>query len=410
MKIARTVLGILLVVLNLAAMASAAPFVGFSQDTKSVTASGTFRTPSITVTGAAGVTYVNLTISIPEEVTINTALDPLHGNLICVKQGLGVSGVLFHSEWDPAARIINVSTPVNSGTSIELIQYIEFSTSGSISSCRMELGGSVTGGTGTALFGYLTISPPHAVSVSSCTATPSQLASAGATNCAVVAADSYGHGLTYAWSDGGAGGSFSPSAAIANPAYTAPTNETGSSRSITLRCTLTCQENSTVSAVASAVLILQSVPPNTIAVTSTPNANAHVTFSPTPDSASMASPMPAPVTLSYMPSARGVRITAAKQDSATNPMWFDHWTIDGVNQPQGQLVAALDMDSSNHAAVAVYAGLVGDLNADGYVNKSDAQVILRALMAGSSGNPLHDVDMSGTVDIRDAHWIVVHRN
>ena len=57
------------------------------------------------------------------------------------------------------------------------------------------------------------------------------------------------------------------------------------------------------------------------------------------------------------------------------------------NQSQGQRVATLDMDSANHAIVAVYAGFVGDINADGHVDKSDAQVILRALMAGSTKQP-----------------------
>ena len=165
MKMARLTLGISLVFLALAVPVSANPFVGFQPDTMAITANGTFRTPAITITGADGITEINVHIIIPQGMTISTAVNS--GNLTCVKQGLGVSGVCSYSEWDPIdqnhLRVTCRLTPAQptKGGQVYSVQHFR----GYLEFCQMGLGGSVTGGTGTALFGSLTISPPHAVSI-----------------------------------------------------------------------------------------------------------------------------------------------------------------------------------------------------------------------------------------------------
>lgn len=406
MKAARLALGVVFTMLVLAVAANAGPLVTFQPDTMGVTANGTFRTPPIVITSAAGVSSVNLVITIPQNLTISTAVSS--GNLACVTQGLGVSA-LFFSEWDPTARTISVSCTVTPGESIEVVRSIQFSTSAEITQCQMELGGSVTGGSGTALFGSLTISPPHTVSIDSYTVVPSQVESSGTTNCGVTTSDNLGHDVIYAWSDSGAGGSFSPSATVANPTYTAPVNETGSTVTIGLRCTVTCTQNPTVSITGSANLSVTSLPPNTLSVTSAPNSGASIAFSPSPDAAALTSPRAAPVTLSYMRSRQGIQVTAAAQDGATRPLWFDHWIIDGAAQPQGQRTITLNMSAANHTLTAVYATLVGDLNGDGHVDKADAQLIFLALLGETALTAQMNVDSSGTVDIKDARWILLHR-
>ena len=70
---------------------------------------------------------------------------------------------------------------------------------------------------------------------------PTTVASAGMTSCTAAPADSQGHGIaTWAWDDGGAGGVFSPSAAVQSPAYTAPANISGSDITVTLTVSATC--------------------------------------------------------------------------------------------------------------------------------------------------------------------------
>jgi hypothetical protein len=67
-------------------------------------------------------------------------------------------------------------------------------------------------------------------------------ASGGTVQATATAQDTFGHGIaTWAWDDGGAGGTFSPSAGISNPTYTATALPVGvTSRVITLTATATC--------------------------------------------------------------------------------------------------------------------------------------------------------------------------
>jgi hypothetical protein len=71
---------------------------------------------------------------------------------------------------------------------------------------------------------------------------PNPVASEGAVNCAVTAADSLGHGLEYSWN--ASGGSFNNNA-IRNPIWTAPVNISGTTASYTIGVVVTCSGDET---------------------------------------------------------------------------------------------------------------------------------------------------------------------
>ncbi len=107
----------------------------------------------------------------------------------------------------------------------------------------------------------LTVQPvPHTLSVTAA-ASPSTVASGGTTSLTGSATDSHNHGIaTWSWSDGGAGGSFAPSAAVQNPTYTAAANTTDNNRSVTLTVTATCNGPNPISNSGSATVTVQPVP------------------------------------------------------------------------------------------------------------------------------------------------------
>jgi len=71
-------------------------------------------------------------------------------------------------------------------------------------------------------------------------------------------ADTGGHGVaTWSWSDGGAGGSFSPSAGVQNPTYTAPTNVGGVDVIVTLTVSATCNGAASLSDSDSTTLVVE---------------------------------------------------------------------------------------------------------------------------------------------------------
>jgi hypothetical protein len=100
---------------------------------------------------------------------------------------------------------------------------------------------------------------PHTVSVTA-SVSPSTVASSGSAALTASATDSLGHGIAaWSWSDGGAGGSFSPSASAQNPTYTAAANTTGANRTVALTVTATCAGPTPIIGSASTTLIVQSV-------------------------------------------------------------------------------------------------------------------------------------------------------
>ena len=81
---------------------------------------------------------------------------------------------------------------------------------------------------------------PHTITATA-SANPTTVASGGTTALAATATDSLGHAITsWQWSDGGAGGTFLPSATVQNPTYRAAPNRTGANRSVTLTVTAGC--------------------------------------------------------------------------------------------------------------------------------------------------------------------------
>ena len=119
--------------------------------------------------------------------------------------------------------------------------------------------------------GTVTVQPPsttHTLTVKAA-ASPTTVASKGVTGLTGTATDSQGHGIVaWSWSDGGAGGRFSATTAQ-NPSYTAPTNTSGASRSLTLTVTATCNGATPITKSAAASLVVN--PP--------PRPDTHVTVS-----------------------------------------------------------------------------------------------------------------------------------
>jgi hypothetical protein len=80
-------------------------------------------------------------------------------------------------------------------------------------------------------------------------ADPNAIASGGTTQLTSVLNDNAGHPATiWNWTDNGAGGTFLPSAAVANPTWTGPGNSSVSAASRTLSVTITCIGGSSASA------------------------------------------------------------------------------------------------------------------------------------------------------------------
>jgi hypothetical protein len=110
----------------------------------------------------------------------------------------------------------------------------------------------------------------HTLEVS-VSASPSTVPSGGSTALDAVVTDSEPHsGFAYEWSDGGAGGTFSPDDTIThNPTYTAPANTGTTAGEITITVTATCKWVAPwVSASASTTVMVEpeADPPHTLAV------------------------------------------------------------------------------------------------------------------------------------------------
>jgi len=110
--------------------------------------------------------------------------------------------------------------------------------------------------------------PEHRVSISAGpTLTPASVDSGMTTQCSISASCARAHAVNYAWSDGGAGGSFTPSATAQNPVYNAPLNSSASNRLVTLSCAVTCSDDVNVSSSGSATLTVRpKTPPQVVSV------------------------------------------------------------------------------------------------------------------------------------------------
>ena len=247
-------IGALAIVLPTAALS--APQVTFDPSSLEVTSSAASQTSPIVVNSASGVTSVTLYVTIPSDITIDTTASG--SSLACITPGSSVSS-LFFAEWNSSERKISITCTVNSDSTLEIVDNIAFTAPSSVTTENIGLSGTVTGGTGTATFTPLTILPVHKVEFTTNPAvSASTIDSGGSTTCSAAAVDSQDHTITYTWSDGSKGGSFSPSAASQNPTYTAALNTTGSNLSVTLTCTAACSENSTVKATGQVALTVTS--------------------------------------------------------------------------------------------------------------------------------------------------------
>ncbi len=122
----------------------------------------------------------------------------------------------------------------------------------------------------------LTVQPVTHTLVVGASATPSIVASGGTTSLSGTATDSRGHGVaSWSWDDGGAGGSFSPSASAQNPSYTAPVNGTDTTQTITLTVSATCDGPSPLTQSGATTLSVQPAAHTvTVGATATPTAVA----------------------------------------------------------------------------------------------------------------------------------------
>ncbi len=111
------------------------------------------------------------------------------------------------------------------------------------------------------------MSVSHSLTVTA-SANPVSVASQGSTSLSAAATDSLGHGVTWSWTDHGAGGAFSPSSTVAAPTYTAPANTSGHTVTVTLTATATCDGSRPVTATADVSLTVAFVP-HTLSVTAT---------------------------------------------------------------------------------------------------------------------------------------------
>ncbi len=96
---------------------------------------------------------------------------------------------------------------------------------------------------------------------------PATVKSGGTASLSGSALDNLGHTVTVLWSDGGAGGTFSPSATVLNATHTAPANTTQADLPITLSLTATCDGPDPVSATATTTLTVR--PRYTLSLTRT---------------------------------------------------------------------------------------------------------------------------------------------
>jgi len=111
-----------------------------------------------------------------------------------------------------------------------------------------------TSGNASSYAGHSLTVAAHALGVTA-SVDPDTVGSGGTTQSSAAAFDSEGHAISsWSWSDGGAGGSFSPSSAVQNPLYTAPHNDTGSDMEVLLTVTAVCAGASALSDSASAEL------------------------------------------------------------------------------------------------------------------------------------------------------------
>jgi subtilisin family serine protease len=96
----------------------------------------------------------------------------------------------------------------------------------------------------------------HTLTVAA-TANPTAVVSGGSSALSAQATDTFGHAIaSYSWSDGDAGGSFSPGAAVQSPTYTAPENDGLADVTVTLSVAVVCDGAEPLSATDAVTLVV----------------------------------------------------------------------------------------------------------------------------------------------------------
>jgi beta propeller repeat protein len=123
--------------------------------------------------------------------------------------------------------------------------------------------------TGADIYGCF-ISDEHTLAISALSDLPS-IASGGSTQLRATPYDSRAHQVTWSWSDGGAGGTFSPSPQAQSPIYTAPGNDSDGPAARNLTVTATCCGSPSLTATADLTVMEEAKPrPIEVMVTAQP--------------------------------------------------------------------------------------------------------------------------------------------
>lgn len=251
----------------------------------------------------------------------------------------------------------------------------------------------------------------HAVSFTGPPAvSPATVDSGSSAQCSAAAVDSQGHAVAYAWSDGGAGGVFLPSASSANPTYTADANRTGADQAVMLTCTASCSQDGAVKATGSSVLtvhsepapVVQAVSPADSAVNVSPSADLEIKFSKSMDQLATQNAVVCTPTLespSYVWSADGKTLIIGH--AALEPgreyacaVSTDATDTNGVRLPNEFTWAFTTADP-----VAYVWTVPGDLNGDGLADSADLALFTQEWVRWHNGAASYDPTIDARFDL-----------
>ena len=192
----------------------------------------------------------------------------------------------------------------------------------------------------------LTVTPPvHAVEVTA-SCDPEVIVYGDTTQCSAVFLDTFEHeAASWLWDDGGAGGTFLPSADVQNPTYQAPSDDPGSHTQVALTVTAECDDPSPLQ--GSDTVELTVAHGCVLTVTSAPLDGVAVGVGPA--DLGGRSDGTTPFARVYAADSL-VDLTAP---SEIENYLFSVWTLNEVVQPTGQAAISVSMDTS-HAATAHY--------------------------------------------------------
>ena len=224
-------------------------------------AGASFVTPPIVLSDSSMPSSISLSIYVPAGISIDTTTND--NTLACVQQGSDVDA--FTSNWVADTRTIEITAEsLNPAASMEIVHSITLTapiaTAESVIKLNGDPGLCVT-----------TDGSQEVVITSGPSLNLTEVNPNGNVSCDVSAVDSSAHEIIYSWSDGDAGGSFSPSGNVASPIYTAPSNDSNSNKSVTITCQASCSQNPNASDSGTVTLMVR---PHKVAIASGPSISA----------------------------------------------------------------------------------------------------------------------------------------